>query len=1227
MDSASLELYLIGSQGHTPHQIGAYRLTSPWSESTVTWNTCITADTTGVFTSVNDVTGVYKAWNVTSIARLWQSAPAQNYGVYLRRLTTDQAFYQRVFESREHNERIPRLVVNYRMPTPTWTPTRTSTPTRAPTITPSRTSTPTRTPTITPSRTSTPTWTPTVTPSRTSTPTWTPTVTPSRTSTPTWTPTATLTQTPTATWTPTATPTATLTPGPLSDLIVTDVWPGQRGICFQIQNIGRGIAPAGHETALYVDGALREYAPVNVALNSGERWDGCFDFADSCTAPEDVILVWADQKDVVKENSERNNRREEVWPCDNQPPDILRGPVVSSITANSAAVSWTTDEAAAGTVHYSSFGGQYDLEKTVGDLDTSHTLTLGRLQPATLYRVMVEAWDASANRSFSREVMFQTLSLPDQRDPSVILHAPERLTGDTTIVAEVTDDNEIERVEFLVDGDLKLIDYTPPYQMAVTASDLTHGDHLFIARAFDIAGRLGQAERHVIVINPPDIGAPTVTITSPAANADVSGMVIVSAKLTDDLGLLSARFYVDGVYTAFVYTAFESWPLDALPKEATVQFDWNTIGIDPNTVHLLKVEVYDTSFKLAAASVAVTVRTPPPPAPDPPSLIVTNHRVTRVQNYFTIEIVVRNIGDISASHVRVRDSLSAFQPIADANPAAQIAADWHPDRAEGTADIRALYDIPAGQERVYTYHVVPVLVYPNPPDPAIGTFIDLNWDSPTVGGYYRSLSLPVFKTTANETIPAAHAGAVTSANYLLVTDPAALQANYCPGSCYYTVPPTVAKTEYNTILSNMAELARYRHGVLGYLYGGSSWQLDLLVRPAGGWGAKLHPDFRKVSSGYLLIVGETGIIQSTYWVNWNIHWSDGTKTDEVDDSDQPIADTGGDARPELIIGRVVGHTAAQLVATLRRSIQVHQGAAGHTYDYSHALSVSGTGIGESDMVSGANNAASTLTGKGYSTSTLHWKDSVAGQELQDFINLAPNRDIIYVFAHGNSDGPGALASWNMGGINFGTTHPFMLSASCLTGDYTNGDFVETFFDIGGGALIASTQLSPMSVNKACGTGLYGGGLTTQSAGWRFTELKRNYWDNGAYYRFWDAEYNFYGDPKYGGGASARESEQVTEPVAAPPVSLPVNLPDYTLSTVGDIDHVRIPGGTVWLEPGDYEIPFYIVYVPIPTGTQVQSVALAQKGDLTTAGGLRLPVNVAEITSAPSEPFDAGVEGG
>lgn len=118
IDSASLELYLIGSQGHTPHQIGAYRLTSPWSESTVTWNTYITADTTGVFTSVNDVTGVYKAWNVTSIARLWQSAPAQNYGVYLRRLTTDQAFYQRVFESREHNERIPRLVVNYRMPTP-----------------------------------------------------------------------------------------------------------------------------------------------------------------------------------------------------------------------------------------------------------------------------------------------------------------------------------------------------------------------------------------------------------------------------------------------------------------------------------------------------------------------------------------------------------------------------------------------------------------------------------------------------------------------------------------------------------------------------------------------------------------------------------------------------------------------------------------------------------------------------------------------------------------------------------------------------------------------------------------------------------------------------------------------------------------------------------------------------------------------------------------------------
>ncbi len=1360
VDSASMELFLTHAPGAARQPVVVSYVTGGWSEFGVTWNEFPTVQPQFPLAwTMDNTVGQYRSKDLTAWARYWYDHPDENWGVFLRRATSDSSYFERVFESKDHNEWMPRLVVEYHVPeTPTSTPTSTPTPTRTytPTATrmlPTTTATPSPTHTLPPDcpdllvngdfesgglsywqtsgaatlgpgRSSrfgasmlaqgpasaalsqavslpaqanparldfwwlaegaqeqpehlllvfavyeggatqertlravaplgqwqhevldltgyagrlrevqftayggpelpttfrlddirllacglawpTPTGT-VVPPTGTLTPTRSPTATATGTRPLPATATPTVTRQPTATSTITRQPSSTPPAAELPDLIVTDLWQQDAQICLQVRNIGRDVARPGHTAVLFVDGERRAEVVVDRSLGPGERWDGCFPLRYECTPPEDLIGARADEENVVSEADEGNNWREETWRCDTQPPVFLRGPTLSNITATSADVSWATDEDAEGVVRFGPQAGRYPLERWSRVRAREQRLTLEVLEPGTTYHLMVEAVDAYGNTGRSRELIFETLPPEDNTAPGVTLILPEEFRADVLVQASTSDDTGVERVEFYLNGVLLFTDYAAPFELRLDSRQYLNGRHTLTARAYDLARRQGEDTRQIDVVNVVDATAPQVHIVSPADGATVSGVVAVTAYLSDDVGLINARFYVDGVYSGF-----EGWPTESAPQVASFTIYWDTSKLPTNKSYRLGVQAYDTTFKegLATVDVAVARAPTPTPQPLPPDLSVTAHQVSRLQNAFTIQLTVKNTGDGAATNVRILDGLRGFQPISTTVPAAAIFCDWLSSGRYGQADIRPKTSIPAGQERIYTYDAMPVMEYPNPPTPEIGYFIDLSWDSATNTGYHSYVQLPVAKTTGGETIPAAHQSAVATSNYLLVTDPGRLFANYCAGCVQGSM--CQAKMQTTAVLSNMAELARLRRGVLGYLYNGNAATLHDLVLPAGDWSLKLHSDFGAVGTGYLLIVGERNIVSSYFWTNWGIVWKDKSTTNDVDDTDQPIADTSGDIRPELALGRIVGHTAAQLEATLRRSIQVASGATGHSYDHSHALTVSGTGDGQDTMVSAAVSTASTLTGQGYSTFILHWKDITTTQQVAAFANLAPGRDIIYIEAHGNPDGPGPLDSWKLGPVDFGTTHPFLLSASCSTGDYTNGDFVEAIFDRGAGSCIASTESSSTSVNAACGVDLYGGAFTSVSVGRRFTDLKRSYWDQDKLHRLWSAEYNLYGDPKYGGSTNLTGLEAQATPIAPPPTTLTVALPAYTVTSVDDLDHVQIPGGAVWMEPGDYEIPYFVTSVPIPAGIQVQRVALAQKAEWTTAGGLRLPVAVAD----------------
>jgi uncharacterized repeat protein (TIGR02059 family) len=102
-----------------------------------------------------------------------------------------------------------------------------------------------------------------------------------------------------------------------------------------------------------------------------------------------------------------------------------------------------------------------------------------------------------------------------------------------------------------VDGVSFSTDTSSPYSFGLDTTTLVNGAHTLIARAIDPGSNVGVSSTiNVTVSNvappPPDTTAPTVTITSPLANAYLSGTFTIVATATDNVGVVSATLYVDG---------------------------------------------------------------------------------------------------------------------------------------------------------------------------------------------------------------------------------------------------------------------------------------------------------------------------------------------------------------------------------------------------------------------------------------------------------------------------------------------------------------------------------------------------------------------------------------------------------------------------------------------------------------------------------------------------------
>lgn len=1013
----------------------------------------------------------------------------------------------------------------------------------------------------------------------------------------------------------------------LPDLVVGPARSAEGGIAFTIRNVGEASAPSGHVAALLFDGVTVEEERIPARLAPGASYASAF--SSERPGRGVSVAIVADWHAEIAEESEDNNSWVQTAGGDTAAPTYVRRPEAHLLGRTSVGISWETDEESTGEVRYGRASRTLGASAPSSSEDgRHHEALLEGLAPSSTYFFEVVARDAAGNEAWSSRDSFDTPSSGPAREPHVALECPETVEG-LVLLEATTDAPDAERVEFWVAGERVHIDYSPPYQFPWDAASREHGPCEVSAVVVTRSGSTAIAQAEPTIVEK-DLEAPTVSITAPAPDANVSGKVKVDAVLADDKGLAAAYFKVDGQFEEFL-------PFPAKPKTANVSFQWNASGW-PAGRHRLSVEAYDGDMKTGFATRDVELVSVPVTLP---KLKILKHEVKRQGNALRVTVVVQNVGAAHARGIALSDSLAGFQAVSAQEAIADYEASFYSTGRTGSVAILSHVDLAPGQALTYAYDAVPVLIHPSPPTPSIGNQLEVWYEGKPGEEFRDTCSVPVPKTAGGETIAQAHASALASADYLLVTNPLRLE--------YYSSAPR----DVDALLASMAHLALRAEGALGYLVScgpGEAGILRGLFIKGGAWSSKLRPDWPL--DGYLLLVGEAEIVPAWKRLAGYLYTTKGEDTPIVADyADYPYASTQGDEiYPELSIGRMIGNDPKELRIGLETSIRVREKAAGYAFHRNQALILSGfeRGIGGGadpiDFKAEADAAASAVkaTNPGTTVNRIHTPDvanfgDAAAKKLVVqalFFTTVPSKGMLFLAGHGSAfglDGVGASDVLSKADP-FGSVNPVLYAASCMTGRYADGvSFAESFLRREAGAYIGATKwgLGTHAPNSKL---FYERWKPGTSAGLALKYTKQSLDLSDTSQAYYVGIYHLFGDPKYGAGGTAggdvlSDSAGSGGGEAQDLSYLDVAVPDLEVIDDGLARRLRVPGARELAEPGLPALPVYRVERLYPEGTSVEAVELEGRSERVSVDGVSADIVGPIATAGGGDAWDPVPIGG
>ncbi|HEU0023995.1 MAG TPA: DUF4082 domain-containing protein [Thermoleophilaceae bacterium] len=273
-----------------------------------------------------------------------------------------------------------------------------------------------------------------------------------------------------------------------------------------------------------------------------------------------------------------------------------------SLSANgqlgAAALSWGQSSDNVGVIEYrvhrsTTTGFTPSAANLVATVTQGTSYTDTGLSAGTYYYRVVAA-DAAGNASDPSNQASAAVTT-DTTPPNVSISTPAAgasVSGTTTVTAFASDNIGVESVQFMVDGaSVGSADTSSPYSLSWDTTGLSNGTHTLSAVARDAAGNTRTAANVSVTV---DNSAPNVAITAPAPGATLSGTATVTASASDNVGVESVQFMVDG---------FTVWTDTTSPYSLSGSTTWLSDG-----THTLSAVARDAAGNATtSADVTVTV--------------------------------------------------------------------------------------------------------------------------------------------------------------------------------------------------------------------------------------------------------------------------------------------------------------------------------------------------------------------------------------------------------------------------------------------------------------------------------------------------------------------------------------------------------------------------------------------------------------------------------------------
>lgn len=188
----------------------------------------------------------------------------------------------------------------------------------------------------------------------------------------------------------------------------------------------------------------------------------------------------------------------------------------------------------------------------------------------------------------------------DSTPPAVSLTAPANgatVKGTVAVTVAASDNVAVASVQFVVDGKPlgSPIAGAGPYSLNWDTTTVADGSHAISAVATDTSGNTASSSITVKVQNAADSTPPAVSITAPASGATVKGTVTISATASDNVGVSSVQFTVDGSNLG-----------SALSGAGPYTYSWDTTTV-ADGAHTIGAVASDTAGNTATASASITL--------------------------------------------------------------------------------------------------------------------------------------------------------------------------------------------------------------------------------------------------------------------------------------------------------------------------------------------------------------------------------------------------------------------------------------------------------------------------------------------------------------------------------------------------------------------------------------------------------------------------------------------